>query len=131
MLACVELTNGSELGSGSHMISMKSILHRPLLEWVCDHQVMGRIVCPGAAYMEMSSCSSEICNGTVGTKLKSIVHDASIPMPLTLGKPSETDDGLVTDCELSLLLDMREGAIQIRSIQFLMLLESKKKMRIA
>jgi hypothetical protein len=91
------------------------MLHRPFVKWMCDHQVMGRIVCPGAAYMEMSGCVSEMCNGTMGTELRSVVHDASIPMPLTLTKPQETQDGFVSGCELSLLLDMRQGELQIRS----------------
>ena len=82
---------------------------------IADHQVMGRVVCPGAAYMEMSGCVSEICNGTMGTELKSLVLDASIPMPLTLAKPFETENGLITECELSLLVDREQGDIQIRS----------------
>merc|ERR1711887_112483 len=101
--------------AGSGTIHMSSKLHRPLLDWICDHQVMGRVVCPGAAYMEMSGCVSEICNGTMGTELKSLVLDASIPMPLTLAKPFETENGLITECELSLLVDREQGDIQIRS----------------
>ncbi|QDZ22812.1 polyketide synthase [Chloropicon primus] len=101
--------------TGSDIIALSSKLQRPILEWICDHQVMGRIVCPGAAYMEMGGCVSEICNGTMGTQLKSLVLHASIPMPLTLAKPHETQNGLVEDCELSVLVDMEQGDIEIRS----------------
>ncbi|NRB36782.1 MAG: polyketide synthase dehydratase domain-containing protein, partial [Rhodobacteraceae bacterium] len=111
LMSHVELRNDA----GSHIICMASKLERPVLDWICDHQVMGRIVCPGAAYMEMSACVSEVCNGSMGTELASLVSDASIPMPLTLAKPKETQNTLIADCTLSILLDVMDGSIQIRS----------------
>ena len=110
-MSCVEVANNA----GSSTVSMSSKLQRPLLEWMCDHQVMGRIVCPGAAYMEMSGSVSEICNGTMGTELHSLVLNASIPMPLTLAKPNEKQTGLDADCVLSLVLDIERGEVQVRS----------------
>ena len=111
LMSHVELRNDA----GSHIICMASKLERPVLDWICDHQVMGRIVCPGAAYMEMSACVSEVCNGSMGTELASLVSDASIPMPLTLAKPKETQNTLIADCTLSILMDVMDGSIQIRS----------------
>merc|ERR1711916_307319 len=43
-------------GGGSSAVTLEAVLTRPSLGWLWDHCVAGRVVLPGAAYLEAAAC---------------------------------------------------------------------------
>eukprot|EP00878_Enallax_costatus_P026419 GHUV01028351.1.p1 GENE.GHUV01028351.1~~GHUV01028351.1.p1 ORF type:complete len:273 (+),score=112.23 GHUV01028351.1:630-1448(+) len=103
---------------------MLPVLNRPGLAWLWDHRVGGRVLLPGAAYLEMAAAAARVLtsSGSITAAISSkgmsnaavaipALCDVTLSMPCVLPLPSQQDMSLV--CQV----DVVAGTVVISSTQ--------------
>jgi NADPH:quinone reductase-like Zn-dependent oxidoreductase len=100
---------------------MLPVTHRPCLSWLWDHQVSGKVLMPGAGYLEMASAAARALllapaittsssSSLAAPALANVVFATPCILPALIDSGSEQAQ-LLLSCEL----DMATGHVSIRS----------------